>query len=93
MIILLIEQHKATELMDQLVKQRTHGLLQNKMPGCLKVYNQRYDAPVVVRCLPFLIACVCLALHAFLALAFSRLKKKTLKITPVANASEQAMVS
>ena len=91
MIILLIEQHKATELMDKLVKQRTHGVLQNKMPGCLKVYNQRYDAPVV-RCLPFLIAFACLALHAFWALAFSRLKK-ILKITPVANAPEQAMGS
>ena len=91
MIILLIEQNKATELTDKLVKQRTHGVLQNKMPGSLKVYNQRYDAPVV-RCLPFLIACVCLALHAFLALAFSRLKK-TLKITPVANPSEQAIGS
>ena len=75
MIILLIEQHKATELIDKLVKQRTHDVLQNKMPGCLKVYNQRYVAPVV-GCLPFLIACACLALHAFLALAFSRLKKK-----------------
>lgn len=51
-----MEQYKATELVDELVKQRTHGVLQ-KMPGSLIVYSKRYDAPVA-RCFPFLIASV-----------------------------------
>jgi len=67
-------------------------VLQNKTPGSLKVYSKRYDAPVC-------------ALFAFpqrvfmssaprlFALAFASLKKKSLKITPVVNASEQAMGS